>query len=54
MDKKNLTEYADFLLNTALYKCGNMRIVKNALDNGLFPKCADYPAPAVLISVNEN
>lgn len=30
-----------------------MRIVKNALDNGLFPKCADYPAPAVLISVKE-
>jgi len=31
----------------------SMRIVKNALDNGLFPKCADYPAPAVLISVKE-
>lgn len=31
-----------------------MRIIKNALDNGLFPKCADYPAPAVLISVNES
>lgn len=30
-----------------------MRIAKNALDNGLFPKCADYPAPAVLISVRE-
>ncbi len=31
----------------------SMRIVKNALDNGLFPKCADYPAPAVLLSVKE-
>lgn len=31
----------------------SMRIAKNALDNGLFPKCADYPAPAVLISVKE-
>lgn len=31
-----------------------MRIIKNAPDNGLFPKCADYPAPAVLISVNES
>ncbi len=30
-----------------------MRIVKNALDNGLFPKCANYPAPAILISVKE-
>ena len=30
-----------------------MRIIKNALDNGLFPKCADYPAPAVLLSVKE-
>ena len=30
-----------------------MRIVKNALDNGLFPQCADYPAPAILISVKE-
>lgn len=30
-----------------------MRIAKNALDNGLFPKCADCPAPAVLISVKE-
>lgn len=39
-----------------MYCCStvSMRIVKNALDNGLFPKCADYPAPAVLISVNEN
>ena len=32
----------------------SMRIVKNALDNGLFPKCADYPAPAVLLSVKED
>lgn len=32
----------------------SMRIVKNALDNGLFPKCADYPAPAILISVRED
>lgn len=31
----------------------SMRIVKNALDNGLFPKCADYPSPAVLLSVKE-
>lgn len=30
-----------------------MRIIKNALDNGLFPKCADYPAPAILISIKE-
>lgn len=30
-----------------------MRIIKNALDNGLFPQCADYPTPAVLISVKE-
>lgn len=30
-----------------------MRIIKNAVDNGLFSKCADYPAPAILISVNE-
>ncbi len=31
----------------------SMRIAKNALDSGLFPQCADYPAPAVLISVKE-
>lgn len=39
-----------------MYCCStvSMRIVKNALDNGLFPKCADYPAPAVLISVQED
>lgn len=38
-----------------MYCCStvSMRIVKNALDNGLFPKCADYPAPAVLLSVKE-
>lgn len=30
-----------------------MRIIKNALDNGLFTKCADYPAPAILISIKE-
>lgn len=30
-----------------------MRIIKNALDNGLFPLCADYPAPAILISIKE-
>lgn len=30
-----------------------MRIIKNALYNGLFPKCADYPAPAILISIKE-
>lgn len=30
-----------------------MRIIKNALDNGLFPKCADYPAPAIFISIKE-
>lgn len=30
-----------------------MRIIKNALDNGMFPKCADYPAPAILISIKE-
>lgn len=32
----------------------SMRIAKNALDNGLFPKCADYPAPAILLSVRED
>ncbi len=39
-----------------MYCCStvSMRIVKNALDNGLFPKCADYPAPAVLLSVKED
>lgn len=39
-----------------MYSCStvSMRIVKNALDNGLFPQCADYPAPAVLISVKED
>lgn len=39
-----------------MYCCStvSMRIVKNALDNGLFPKCAYYPAPAVLISVQED
>ncbi|MDE5577887.1 MAG: hypothetical protein K2J11_10920, partial [Oscillospiraceae bacterium] len=39
-----------------MYCCStvSMRIVKNALDNGLFPKCADYPAPAVLLSVRED
>lgn len=38
-----------------MYCCStvSMRIVKNALDDGLFPKCADYPAPAVLLSVKE-
>lgn len=30
-----------------------MRIIRNALDNGLFPQCADYPAPAILISIKE-
>lgn len=30
-----------------------MRMIKNALDNGMFPKCADYPAPAILISIKE-
>lgn len=39
-----------------MYCCStvSMRIVKNALDNGLFPKCADYPAPAILLSVKED
>lgn len=34
--------------------CGSglpMRMIVKARDNGLFPECADYPAPAVLISV---
>lgn len=39
-----------------MYCCStvSMRIVKNALDSGLFPKCADYPAPAILLSVKED
>ncbi|MCM1023731.1 MAG: sigma-70 family RNA polymerase sigma factor [Prevotella sp.] len=38
-----------------MYCCSTvaMRIVKNALDGGLFPQCADRPAPAVFISVRE-
>ncbi len=38
-----------------MYSCStvSMRIAKNAISNGLFPQCADYPAPAVLISVKE-
>ncbi|MCM1299161.1 MAG: sigma-70 family RNA polymerase sigma factor [Firmicutes bacterium] len=38
-----------------MYCCStvSMRIVENALKDGLFSKCADYPAPAVLISVKE-
>lgn len=38
-----------------MYSCStvSMRIAKNAINNGLFPQCADYPAPAVLISVKE-
>ena len=34
--------------------CGDglpMRIIKKALDNGLFTQCADYPAPAIMIAV---
>lgn len=34
--------------------CGSglpMRVIVKARDNGLFPECADYPAPALLISV---
>ncbi len=33
--------------------CGTglpMRMIVKARDNGLFPECADYPAPAILIS----
>lgn len=34
--------------------CGSglpMRIIKKALDSGLFPECDDYPAPAIIIAV---
>lgn len=34
--------------------CGDglpMRMIKKALDNGLFTQCADYPAPAIMIAV---
>ncbi len=30
-----------------------MLIAEKAKDSGLFPECADYPAPAMLLSVNE-
>lgn len=30
-----------------------MLVIEKARDNGMFPQCADYPAPAILISVRE-
>jgi len=30
-----------------------MLIAEKARDSGLFPECADYPAPAMLLSANE-
>lgn len=32
----------------------SMRIINNALDDGLFPKCANGPSPAILLSVKED
>lgn len=30
-----------------------MLVIEKAKDNGMFPQCANYPAPAILISVRE-
>lgn len=49
----HLKSVPDFLRYMDCCSTVSMRIVKNAIDNGLFPKCADYPAPAVIISVKE-
>lgn len=40
MDKKNLTEYADFLLNTALYKCGNIADAQDLVQDTLLAALA--------------
>lgn len=50
----HLTSVPEWLRYNVCCSTVSMQIVKNALDNGLFPKCADYPAPAVLISVRED
>lgn len=40
MNKENLTEYADFLLNTALYKCGNIADAQDLVQDTLLAALA--------------
>lgn len=40
MNKENLTEYADFLLNMALYKCGNIMDAQDLVQDTLLAALA--------------